>query len=272
MNKRNRALLVVAALSMTVCSSAFLITSFLPAGAEKHETQKVDGQKSDTRPAVEVMVLEQKALQTGPMNMTIGKQAVKFSLDKLGIVWLASGPKWQSYCYNPEGKTILVRDHATWKSGFFDMRGHKAGRKEPDLKLKETGVREKVAGFKCRKADLICTPAPPYRPGEPHTPYKSGVVWIAEKFPAPSEFSEVMKNLVKVDVKDGVVLKFNLLKPNQFKLLETAYETTKITAMKKPASFFDPPTGYKPVKSEMQLLMGDDDSSEAPDMDFLKKK
>jgi len=229
----------------------------------------VEAAKADARPPLSVIILEQKAMQTGPMNMVISKQAVKFTLDKLGICWMASAPKWQSYCYNPEYKTILVRDHESWKTGFFELPGRKKAKQAPIFKLKETGVHEKVAGYNCRKADLICSPTAPYKKGEPHKPYRTGTVWIAEKFPAPHELSEVMKNLVKVDVNDGMVLKFSALKPNSFTELEVAYETLKIAEAKKPASFFDPPANYKPVKSEMQLLMGDSDE---PDMDFLKKK
>lgn len=220
---------------------------------------------------VDVLVLEQTATQTGPMNMVVSKQAVKFTLDKMGICWLARAPKWQSHAYNPESKTILVRDYSVWKNGFFELKTHKGGeRKEADLKLRETGSHEKVAGYNCRKGELIRTPSAPFKPGEPHKPYKAGIVWIAEKFPAPKELTEVMKNLVKVDVKEGLVLRFKMLKPNSFTDMQLGYDTIKVSESKRPASFFEPPTGYKQVKSEMQLLMGDTDDE--PDMDFMKKK
>lgn len=234
-------------------------------------TANVPSQAADTRPPVDVLVLEQTAIQTGPMNMVVGKEQLKFSLDKLGICWLACGPKWNSYCFNPESKTVLVRDYQTWKNGFFELKAQKKTRKEDELKLKETGKQEKVAGYKCRKAELYRTPSAPYKPGEPHKPYKAGVVWIAEKFPAPKELTQVMKNLVKVDVKEGMVLKFQVLRAGSYSLMDTAYETLKVTSTKKPASFFDAPVGYRPVKSEMQLLM-DDSADGEPDMDFLKKK
>lgn len=231
----------------------------------------ITAQAADTRPPVDVIVLEQNAIQTGPMNMVVGKQQLKFTLDKLGICWLASAPKWNSYCFNPEAKTVLVRDHETWKNGFFELKAQKKAHKKDELKLKETGKHEKIAGYNCRKAELIRTPVAPFNKGEPHKPYKAGVVWIAEKFPAPQELTQVMKNLVKVDVKEGMVLKFQVLKAGSYSLMDTAYETLKVTSTKKPASFFDPPVGYRPVKSEMQLLMDDSMDGES-DMDFLKKK
>ncbi|MDP3509158.1 MAG: hypothetical protein Q8T09_14390 [Candidatus Melainabacteria bacterium] len=231
----------------------------------------LSAQAADSRPLVDVIVLEQNAIQTGPMNMIVGKQQLKFSLDKLGICWLACGPKWTSYCFNPEAKTILVRDYQTWKNGFFELKAQKRAQKRDELKLKETGKHEKVAGYNCRKAELIRTPSAPFNKGEPHKPYKAGIVWIAEKFPAPKELTQVMKNLVKVDVKEGMVLKFQVLKAGSYSVMETAYETLKVLSAKKPASFFDAPAGYRPVKSEMQLLMGDSMDGES-DMDFLKKK
>ncbi|MBP9091372.1 hypothetical protein KBI23_10100 [bacterium] len=231
----------------------------------------LSAQAADSRPLVDVIVLEQNAIQTGPMNMIVGKQQLKFSLDKLGICWLACGPKWTSYCFNPEAKTILVRDYQTWKNGFFELKTQKKVHKKDELKLKETGKHEKIAGYKCRKAELIRTPSAPFNKGEPHKPYKAGIVWIAEKFPAPQELTQVMKNLVKVDVKEGMVLKFQVLKAGSYSVMETAYETLKVLSTKKPASFFDAPVGYRPVKSEMQLLMDDSMDGES-DMDFLKKK
>ena len=234
-------------------------------------TANSTAQAADSRPPVDVLVLEQTATQTGPMNMVVGKQQLKFSLDKLGICWLACGPKWNSYCFNPESKTVLVRDYQTWKNGFFELKAQKKVRKEDELKLKETGKQEKIAGYNCRKAELIRTPSAPYKQGEPHKPYKAGVVWIAEKFPAPKELFQVMKNLVKVDVKEGMVLKFQVLRVGSYSLMDTAYETIKITSTKKNAAFFDAPVGFRPVKSEMQLLM-DDSADGEPDMDFLKKK
>lgn len=229
--------------------------------------KKVEAEKSGSK-LIDVMVLDQTSSQTGPMTMIVAKDAVKFTFKKLGLTWLARGPKWQSYTFNPESKSILMREHSTWKEGLFEIGAKKKQLKQAQsLKLKDKGVRETIAGFSCRKAELYQSPNVPPKPKEPLKPYICGYVWIADSFPAPRELLEVMRNLVKVDVSRGMVLKFQSLKPGSFNSFQNAFETKSIVKAKQPSSFFDPPSGYRPVKSEIQLLM--DDSG--MDDDYLKK-
>ena len=254
MKKLFAALWVVAALSS-------LSATAQASGAEKEVRV---GEKAKL---VDALVLEQSSSQTGPMTMTVTKDAVKINIQKLSIVWLSRGPKWQSYTFNPEAKSILIRDHSTWKDGLLELGAKKHLKKEGQFKLKDKGVHETIAGYSCRKAELFQNPASPPRPKEPHKPYCCGYVWIADSFPAPKELLEVMHNLVRVDVNKGMVLKFQTLKPGSYTSFQTSFETKSIVKAKQPASAFEPPTGYHTVKSEIQLLM--DDSS--MDSDYLKK-
>jgi hypothetical protein len=223
---------------------------------------------ADNKKLVDVLVLEQASSQTGPMTMTVAKDAVKFTFKKLGITWLSRGPKWQSYTFNPEAKSILMREHSTWRDGLFEMGGSKKHLKQAvQLQLRDRGVKEKIAGYECRKAELYQAPSSPPRLREPKKPYVCGYVWIADNFPAPKELLEVMRNLVKVNVTKGMVLKFQTLKAGSYSSFQDAFETKTIVKAKQAASFFEPPAGYHPVKSEIQLLM--EDSS--MDDDYLKQ-
>jgi hypothetical protein len=64
-----------------------------------------------------------------------------------------------------------------------------------------------------------------------------------------------------------MVLKFQTLKAGSYSSFQDAFETKTIVKAKQAASFFEPPAGYHPVKSEIQLLM--EDSS--MDDDYLKQ-
>lgn len=142
-----------------------------------------------------------------------------------------------------------------------------------EFTLKPTGEKEKVGGYLCRKVAIYRKDSPqlgkeaqkaaPKGKTRPKSPYPMGYVWISDDFPAPKQVSEVMKQLTRVDVQKGLVLKATVLKAGTYKEYKPAFETLSISKEKLPASIFEPPKGYKTVGSEIDLMMGGEEEPES---------
>ncbi|MBU6452336.1 MAG: hypothetical protein KGS72_11190 [Cyanobacteria bacterium REEB67] len=215
---------------------------------------------------VDAIVLKETSTFVGPVEMTVSDGGIKFAMSKMGLVWMTYPPKWDGYAYNPESKSYLIRPHSEWKKKLFNLpSGKKSLEDGPKFTVKDTGKKETIEGYVCRKEALISGPSKKRKPGEPTKSYCAGNIWVADDFPAPKEVGELMSNFVKVEVKKGIVLKAEMLKPGSFTEYKPVFETLKITRKKVPASVFDPPKNFKLVTSELQLMMGDADS-DAPGM------
>jgi hypothetical protein len=215
---------------------------------------------------VDAIVLKETSTFVGPVEMTVSDGGIKFAMSKMGLVWMTYPPKWDGYAYNPESKSYLIRPHSEWKKKLFNLPSNKKSLEDaPKFNVKDTGKRETIEGYVCRKEALMSEPSKKRKAGEPTKAYCAGHIWVADDFPAPKEVGELMSNFVKVEVKKGIVLKAEMLKPGSFTEFKPVFETLKITKKKVPASVFDPPKNFKLVTSELQLMMGDADS-DAPGM------
>jgi hypothetical protein len=210
---------------------------------------------------VDAIVLQQTSTFVGKVEMTVSDNGIRFGMAKMGIVWMTFAPKWDGIAYNPEAKSYLVRPHSEWKKKLFNLpTGKKATEDLGKFAVKETGKKEMIGGYNCRKEALIGTPSKKHKDGEPTKPYTAGYIWVADDFPAPKEVGELMSNFVRVEVKKGIVLRADMLKTGSYTEYKPVFETLKITKKKVPASLFDPPKNFKLVTSELQLMMGDSDS------------
>lgn len=228
----------------------------LPVQAIEKPVPKASGK------TIECMTLEQNC-SMGPMLMRISKDALRLEMDKMSIHWLARGPKWDSHAFNPESKMMVTREYDDWRENLIKMPSGGRKRTPESLTLKPTGQIEDIAGFKCRKIAIYRKPGQQIpgqvRKSEPKEPYVVGHVWVSDTFPAPKQVAEVIKQLTKVDVKTGIVLKATTLKPESFKEFRPIFETLSIKKDKVPSSLFDPPQGYRAVASEIDLMMGPDE-------------
>jgi|GEM_PF-506163 len=211
----------------------------------------------------DAIVLKQTSTFVGNIEMATSDSGIRFSMSKMGIVWMTCPPKWDGIAFNPEAKSYLVRPHAEWKKKLFNMpTGKKSTEDLARYVVKDTGKTEMIQGYLCKKRALMTDPSKKKKAGEPSRSYVAGNIWVAEDFPAPKEVGELMTNFVKVEVKKGIVLKAEMLKPDSFTEFKPVFETTKITKKKVPASLFEAPKNFKLVSSELQLMMGDSDSGD----------
>lgn len=244
-----------------------LLPNCLPAGLAAPSAAKPVGS------LVEGYVLHQNS-DFGPVVMSVSKNALRMDIEKMGINWIARAPKWQSFAFNSESKSMVSRDYTDWKENLIRMPGaNKKKAMAAEFTLKPTGENEKVGGYLCRKVAIYRKDSPqlgkgaqkaaPKGKSKPKSPYPMGYVWISDDFPAPKQVSEVMKQLTRVDVQKGVVLKATVLKAGTYKEYKPAFETLSISKEKLPASIFEPPKGYKVVASEIDLMMGGDEEPES---------
>jgi hypothetical protein len=226
-------------------------------------------------------VLQQNS-ELGPLVMSVSKTAMRMDIEKMGINWIARAPKWQSYAFNPETKCIISRDYGEWKENLIRMPGSSKKRMMmAEFTLKSTGQKEKVSGYLCRKMAIVRQLEPGSKKAvaakagpkakRPVNPNPAGYVWISDEFPAPKQVTELMKQLTRVKVDKGVVLKASVLRPGSYQDYKSAFETLSITKQKLPSSLFEPPKGYTEVGSEIDLMMGAG-GEEPPSFSSIKKR
>lgn len=227
---------------------------------------------------VKVWQLYQTTGQFGPMTMLVGKSAIKMSVDKLGLTWTAHAPGWGSAFYSDENKCIIKRDYDTWKNKLFDMPGSKSrnkGRQPDKLDLRDLHKTEKILGFKCQKHAI-------YKSVDGRPATHAGNVWITHDIACPPQMREVLLNMVKIDVKDGMLIKAEGQRPTapgstvgataRDKEFKPMFDTVKAVSNTVPSSTFDAPFGYKTVSNELELMMGPDSGvGGMDDMQFIKK-
>lgn len=234
---------------------------------ESGKNLKTSSSLPTSKGVVDAIVLKQTSTFVGAIEMTISDNGIRFGMSKMGIVWLSSPPKWDGFAYNSEAKTYLLRAHEEWKKKLFSIpTGKKSGDELPKFTVKDTGKKEMLLGYLCRKESLISGPAKKHREGEPKKPYIAGYIWVADDFPAPKEVGELMSNFVRVEVTKGIVLKAEMLQAGSFTEYKPVFETLKITKKKVPASIFEAPKNFKAVPNELQLMMGDSDSDSGASM------
>jgi hypothetical protein len=265
----SNSLLLVLPLSAVLTVGSALAAPVANSAKTPVKTPAKDGPAAGATPfptskgVVDAIVLKQTSTFVGAVEMTVSDKGIRFGMSKMGIVWMTFAPKWDGYAYNPESKSYLVRPHEEWKKKLFNLPTGKKGVEDlAKFTVKETGKKEMIEGYLCRKQALMSPPSKKRKPGEPNKLYCAGNIWVADNFPAPKEVGELMSNFVRVEVTKGIVLKAEMLKTGSYTEYKPVFETLKITKKKVPASLFDPPKNFKLVTSELQLMMGDSDSAD----------
>lgn len=113
--------------AQNICLGLTLIaTVALPLPTFADKTPAVDAKASGaTLPA---WVLNVNSNFAGTVLFYITPNAVRLKFDKLGLVMLMKGPKWNALVYNESNKNMVDLPYAQWKAKFL-LRGKRVADK-----------------------------------------------------------------------------------------------------------------------------------------------
>ncbi|MBS1955969.1 MAG: hypothetical protein JST89_17420 [Cyanobacteria bacterium SZAS-4] len=231
-------------LGLTLIASAALP---LPTFADK--TPAVDAKASGaTLPA---WVLNVNSNFAGTVLFYITPNAVRLKFDKLGLVMLMKGPKWNALVYNESNKNMVDLPYERWKAKFL-LRGKRVADKSIVLVPIKTGKKQTIQGVPCYQVIVKKKEAK----GKPDMIMAEA--WIAKDIQAPPQFNSMMKTMLDIPVDSGAPLRvFQVGKTNnKMIMVMDCYKANK-TDVK--ASDFQPLTGYKKVKDEMAMMLDEAD-------------
>lgn len=197
----------------------------------------------------------------------------------MGLTWILTAPKWNAQIYNTSTECYMDMPYDEWtkRQSFMPM-----AKKKTKLKLEKTNNTKEMHGLQTREYIIMATfeSAPPGMPGTPGGPplpgagkqakappvkavpgkgvtVKEAEMWIAKDPCVPKQFNELMSKIFGIPAEDGLPLSITLRQKNG--KMNSIWETSKLTKTSLSKDEFKPILGYKKVKTEVEMMLGDQD-------------
>jgi hypothetical protein len=199
--------------------------------------------------------ISQSSNFAGSVNTEVTANALHMRIGRLGLTIISKGPVWTAYVYNENNKNYVEVPKGQWDTRFSFARtnGLRVKEGKTPLESKKTGKTMTIAGFKASEVEVIREARPEL--GLPREVTTS--IWIANDIIPPPSVSQLFCQHLNVPVQRGIPLRvFQKAKGKMVSILDTI----SIKRGTIPPGAFEPMTGYRKVKDEMQLIM--DDSTE----------
>jgi hypothetical protein len=185
----------------------------------------------------------------GTIKTQFRDDAIRMSMDKFGLIMVASAPKWDIFWYNEGANKYVTYPYNELGDRFkvlFGKRKSLEGRKVTSIR---TGKSETIAGLKAEETNVMITAK--------NEKASRVELWMAKKIQPPPQLTHVMQTLLDIPAEKGLPLRVTSFGANGEKT--PIFEAEKVVDAAVPPSTFAAPKNMKRVDDVMQLLMGDDD-------------
>lgn len=221
----------------------------------------------------------------GTLSCQMCKEGIRVKSDRMGLTWILTAPKWNAQIYNTSTECYMDLPYNEWtkRQSFMPM-----AKKRTTLKLEKTNNTKVMHGLNTRQYLIMATfptgaPGMPGgagmsgmqgMPGAPGFPAKATKVaaktaamkpvtvreaemWVAKDPCVPRQFNELMGKIFGIPAEDGLPLSISLRQKNG--KITSIWETVKLTKSNITKDEFKPIAGYKKVKTEVEMMLGDQD-------------
>ena len=217
----------------------------------------------------------------GTLSCQMCKEGIRVKSDRMGLTWILTAPKWNAQIYNTSTECYMDLAYNDWtkRQSFMPM-----AKKKTILKLEKTNNTKVIHGLTTRQYVIMATfqPGAPGLQGGPAMLAKPGSrvstakaktsakppilkpvtmreaeMWIAKDPCVPKQFNELMGKIFGIPAEDGLPLSISLRQKNG--KITSIWETVKLTKSNISKSEFKPIVGYKKVKTEVEMMLGDQD-------------
>lgn len=208
----------------------------------------------------------------------------------MGLTWILTAPQWNAQIYNTGTECYMDLPYGEWtkRQSFIPM-----AKKKAKLKLERTNNTKTIHGLQTRQFVIMATfePGSQGYPGGPNTANMPGMpgsagapgsqaggkrkektkkaaaapavtvreaeMWVAKDPCVPKQFNELMSKIFGIPAEDGLPLSISLRQKNG--KITSIWETVKLTKGNIGRDEFKPIQGYKKVKTEVEMMLGDQD-------------
>lgn len=220
----------------------------------------------------------------GTLSCQMCKDGIRVKSDRMGLTWILTAPKWNAQIYNTSTECYMDLPYDEWtkRQSFIPM-----AKKKTTLKMEKTNSTKVIHGLNTRLYVIMATFAPG-TPGAPAMPGMAGgpgaqsvgqpksksgspkavsppktmtvreaEMWVAKDPCVPKQFNELMGKIFGIPAEDGLPLSISLRQKNG--KITSIWETVKLTKGNITKDEFKPILGYKKVKTEVEMMLGDQD-------------
>lgn len=226
----------------------------------------------------------------GTLSCQMCKDGIRVKSDRMGLTWILTAPKWNAQIYNTSTECYMDLPYNEWtkRQSFMPM-----AKKKTVLKLEKTDNTKMLHGLKARQFVIMATfTAPPpgsVPPGAPGSLPGSGVgkqktgktaapqtftvreaeMWVAKDPCVPRQFNELMSKIFGFPTEDGLPLSISLRQKTG--KITSIWETVKLSRSNISKEEFAPIVGFKKVKTEVEMMLGDQDLGLSDDVGLDSK-
>jgi hypothetical protein len=206
-------------------------------------------------------ILRQSSNFAGTVSSELTDNALKMRIGKLGLIIITKAPNWNALVFNENSKTFIDLPYKNWqnkfmlsgKSNYRDVNGKIA------LTTHNTGKNLVIDKFKTNEYLVV-------RKGEPDKNIpeeKISQLWIATDIKAPPQIAQIFCSHLGIPIQKGIPLRANRYANNKTVLV---LDTISITRQKISYADFNALLGYKKVKDEIELIMGESTKRDMEDL------
>lgn len=226
----------------------------------------------------------------GTLSCQMCKDGIRVKSDRMGLTWILTAPQWNAQIYNTGTECYMDLPYGEWtkRQSFIPM-----AKKKAKLKLERTNNTKTIHGLQTRQFVIMATfePGSQGYPGGPNTANMPGMpgsagapgsqsggkrkektkkaaaapavtvreaeMWVAKDPCVPKQFNELMSKIFGIPAEDGLPLSISLRQKNG--KITSIWETVKLTKGNIGRDEFKPIQGYKKVKTEVEMMLGDQD-------------
>lgn len=187
--------------------------------------------------------------------------ALKMHIGRLGLTIITKAPKWNALVFNENSKTYVDLPYQHWQKQFVvsgksncrDASGKIA------LQVRNTGKMKYIEGFETYE----CLVSKKGDSGKNIAEEKLSQLWIASDIKAPPQIAQLFCSHLGIPAQHGIPLQANrYINGKRVSALETLSVKRCLIA----ASTFELLPGYKKVKDEVELFMGQSTSDAMEDL------
>ncbi len=205
--------------------------------------------------------IRQSSNFAGTVFSDLTDHALKMHIGRLGLTIITKAPKWNALVFNENSKTYVDLPYKRWqqrftvseKSSYRDTGGKLA------LFARNSGKTAEIEHFKTYE----CWVMKKGDPGKNIAEEKVTQLWIASDIKAPPQIAQIFCSHLGIPAQKGIPLKASRCLNGK---MVSALETLSVERRIIPASTFEPLPGYKKVKDEIELVMGESTNEAMEDL------
>jgi len=205
--------------------------------------------------------IRQSSNFAGTVFSDLTPHALRMHIGRLGLTIITKAPRWDALVFNENSKTYAILPYKRWqqrfsvnaKSSYRDEHGRLA------LIVKNTGRTMTIEHYKAYECWVIRKSEPQKHIEE----QKISQLWIASDIKLPPQIAQIFCSHLGIPAQKGIPLKAS---HNTNGKMVSVLETLCVERRTMPQTNFDPLPGYKKVKNEIELVMGESSDESMNDL------